>query len=201
MYQPRFWFLAMMVCYTVAARLTPYVLSRFGMDIDPATTTYPWNFSPLMAICLFSAAHFKAREWAFIVPLGSLLVSDLGVWALTGRLDWAFYPNQALVYGCFALTICLGMWLRHRRSATAIAGTGLVGETVFFLVTNFGVWWFYNTYEPTWHGLMTCYVAASPFFKHSLLSTAIFLPILFSPLAIRQMEEPISLRPAPVVVK
>ena len=188
MFQPRPWFLAAMVLYTISMRLTPYVLSHFGLNIDPETTIYPWNFSPLMAICLYGAAHFKSRHWAFLVPLGSLFISDLGIWALTGRLDWAFYPNQIFVYACFALSIGTGMWLRGKRSVLKVGGTALLAESVFFLVTNFGVWALGTTYAHTPEGLMVCYVAAIPFFGRSLMSTAMFTSLLFSPLAVVERE-------------
>ena len=46
---------------------------------------------------------------------------------------------------------------------------------MFFLVTNFGVWWLGNTYPATLSGLGTCYIAAIPFFGRSLLSTSVYI--------------------------
>lgn len=188
MFQPRPWFLAAMVLYTISMRLAPYVLSHLGMDIDPATTIYPWNFSPMMAVCLYGAAHFTDRRWAFIVPIGSLLLSDLGIWALTGNIHYAFYSGQFFTYGCFAIAIGTGLWLRGKRSVARIGGTALLAESVFFLVTNFGVWALWTTYPHTPGGLLACYIAAIPFFGRSLFSTAMFTTLLFSPLAVVERE-------------
>lgn len=192
MLQPRLSFLMGLLLYTVSVRLLPYILSLFGMSIDPSTTWYPWNFSPLPAICLFGAAHFADRRWSYLVPLGALLLGDLGIWALTGRADWAFYPNQPIVYGCFAFTITLGFFLRRHRSVLAIGGTGLLASTVFFIVTNFGVWALGNgiRYPHNLAGLIDCYVMAIPFFRNSLISMAVFSTVLFSRVALAVSEQP-----------
>lgn len=197
MFQPRFWFLTTMVVYTVAARITPYVLHLRGLSIDPETTIYPWNFSPLTALCLFGAAHFADRRWSYAVPLGALLLSDLAIGLLMGDVRFGFYPGQPFVYGGFAITITLGMWLRRHHSVASIAGTGLLAETIFFLVTNFGMWAFGNTYSHDWIGLTACHVAAIPFFGRSLLSTALFSSVLFSRVAVRRTSYAPALVPAP----
>jgi len=205
MFQPRPRFIALMVVYTVLARLTPWILWKNGMDIDPETTVYPWNFSPLMAICLYGAANYKNRQWAFLIPLGALFLSDLGILAITEKLSWAFYPSQVFVYGCFALSIGMGMLLRKQRSALKITGTALVSEVIFFIVTNFGVWAFGSFYTPNAAGLVLCYTAAIPFFKLSLISTAVFTTLMFSPLGVKQeilvsAPEADGLQPVPVPV-
>lgn len=184
--QPRLSLLTGLLGVAVLVRLLPYVLSHFGLSIDPETTVYPWNFSPLPAICLFGGAVFAIRRWAFIIPLAAWLAGDLGIWALTGRADWAFYPSQPLVYGCVALTVWMGFFLRSRRSVPAVAGTGLAASIMFFVVTNFGVWALGDggLYPHTWPGLTACYVAALPFFRNYLISMWLFSAILFSPLAV-----------------
>ena len=91
------------------------------------------------------------------------------------------------------------MLLRRRRSWLRIAGAGLASAVVFFLVSNFGVWATGGgTYYPhNAAGLIDCYVQAIPFFRNTLVSMAIFLPLLFSPLALRHMQSarPIEDRP------
>ncbi len=196
MIQPRFWFLAALLVYSILMRLFPYILFQFGMNIDPETTIYPWNFSPILAICMFGGAIFTDRRWAYAVPFIAFLIGDLGIWALTGRLDWAFYPNQPVVYGSIALMVSLGLLLRKRRSVPSIAGTGLAGACAFYLITNFGVWVFGNgtMYPSNFAGLMECYSMAIPFFRNSLISMAVFLPLLFSPVALVQRDSAAGMR-------
>lgn len=191
MLQPRPGLLGGLLAVSVLMRLLPYILYHFGLNIDPGTTTYPWNFSPLPAICLFGAAYLPRKSWAYFVPLGAFLLGDLGIWALTGRFDWAFYPVQPLVYGCIALKVTMGFLLRKHRSVASIAATGLASETLFFLITNFGVWALGGgaTYPTSAEGLLACYVAAIPFFRNSLIALAVFCPLLFSPLAVMERSE------------
>ncbi len=201
MIQPRFWFLTTLLLYSVAMRLLPYILFCFGMDIDPETTVYPWNFSPLLAICLFGGAFFSDRRWAFSIPFAAFLLSDLGILALTGRLDWVLYSTQPIVYACIALTVSMGFLLRNRRSVLAIAGIGLLASTSFFLITNFGVWALGGgfSYSRNLAGLVECYYMAIPFFRNSLISMVVFLPVLFSPLALRQRDS-VTLRSSHAIV-
>ena len=199
MLQPRPAVLGGLLALCVAMRLTPWVLSHFGLSIDPATTTYPWNFSPFLAVSLFGGAHLAHRRWSFAVPLGAFLLGDLGIWALTGRLDYAFYPGQIFVYGSVALTVTLGLTLRKRQSAMAIGGAGLLSACLFFVITNFGVWVVGDgiRYPLNIAGLTECYVLAIPFFRNSLIAMALFCPLLFSSLALRWTET--ELQPARVV--
>ncbi len=190
MFRPRPWFLISIIVYMVAMRIAPYVLQKFGMSIDPSTTIYPWNFSPLTALCLFGAAYYSKRGMSYLVPLAALAISDVLIGLLAGSMAFAIHPTTPLVYGSFALTVTLGMWLRSRRSILRVASTGLAAETIFFLVTNFGVWAFQKTYPPDAAGLLTCYIAALPFFGRSLASTWFFSGLFFSRLAVSESPLP-----------
>lgn len=186
---------ALIFGYTLLVRLLPYVLHRFGMQLDPGVSYYPWNFSPAFAVCLFSGAFCTDRRLSGILPLATFLVSDLGIWALTGRVEWAFYPWQFAVYLCLLFCTALGYLLRENRSVLRIAGTGFVGCVVFFVGTNFAVWALGTTYLRTPGGLVECYVAAIPYFRNSLLGTAFFGATLFSPLCIREITLSKMVRP------
>ena len=182
MMKPRPLVLLVLLALSVAARLLPYALSAFGVPIDPANTIYPWNFSPILPICLFGGAVYANRRLAYAIPFTTFLVGDLGIWALTGRLDWAFYAHQPVVYLSVALVATMGFLVRGRRSWQGIAGAGLLSSILFFVLTNFGVWAFSDgtVYPHTASGLAACYVRAIPFFRNSLISMVLFLPLLFS---------------------
>ena len=212
MIQPRFGLIAGLFVYALIMRLIPYWLYRFphtlefvGIEINPQTLmnpesmVFPWNFSPLAAMCLFGAACFTNRSWAFFLPLGVHIVSDFGIWALSGQLAWGFGPGAWLALGCLALTVTMGFYLRNNRSILAIGGTGLLSAVMFFLITNFGVWALGGgvLYPKTLTGLVECYTMALPFFRNSLISMTIFLPVLFSRFALVEIKLP-SLEPVPV---
>jgi hypothetical protein len=136
---------------------------------------HPPNMTSIAAIALFGGAMFADRRLAFIVPLGALFLSDLVL---------GFHDQMALVYGCFALIVCIGLWLQQHRSMPAIAGAALAGSILFFAVTNFGVWAFDAMYPRTLTGLIACYTAALPFFRNTLEGDLLYTLVLFGGFAL-----------------
>ena len=123
----------------------------------------------------------------YLVPLATYLLGDIGIWLVTGRADWALYAGQPVVYLAVALVATCGFLLRGKRSWGRLAGSGLVAALGFFIVTNLAVWATGGglRYPMNLAGLIDCYVQAIPFFRNSLVSMAVFLPLLFSPVALR----------------
>ena len=195
MLRPRPVTVAMLVLVAVGFRLIPYLLHQLGVSVDPANTVYPWNFSPILPLCIFGAAVFAKRTVAYLAPLAIYLAGDLGIWALTGRADWAFYAEQPITYLSVALVVSCGFIARFQHSWGRIAAAGLGSAIVFFIVSNFGVWAFGATYPKTWAGLAECYVMAIPFLRNTLISMGVFLPLLFSRLALRS-PAPLAAAPA-----
>ena len=54
----------------------------------------------------------------------------------------------------------------------------LFGASIFFLITNLGVWLSGGLYEFTLGGLITCFTLALPFFGYTAISTVIFSAII-----------------------
>lgn len=160
--KPRFWLMAGLVFGAAALRLLPH----------------PPNFTPIAAIALFGGAHFERKRWAFAVPLAAMLLSDSVLAVLEG---WGFHPTLPVVYGTFALIVCLGFLLRKRRTATlAVGGAALASATIFYLTTNFAHWAMTGMYSKTLTGLATCYIAAIPFFGPTLAGDLFYSALLFS---------------------
>ena len=59
----------------------------------------------------------------------------------------------------------------------------MVPATAFYLVTNFVVWSFKSSYEPTLAGLATCYTAALPFYRAMLAGDLFYLGMMLACLA------------------
>jgi len=134
---------------------------------------HAWNFTPVEAMALFGGAYFASRWAAFAVPLVALFISDLFL---------GFYGLMPVVYGCVAVSVLLGMWLRGKVSVLRVGAAGLAGAVVFFLVTNFAVWAIASPlgdHPACSIGLAECYVAGLPFFRAQLLGTAVWSLILF----------------------
>lgn len=151
---------------------------------------HPLNFAPIGAIALFAGAHFANKRAAFVVPLVALLIGDL----ITG-----LHILMPFVYGCFALNVVLGFWIKQQKSTTRILTATLFGAVVFFIVTNFGSWLAYNTFPRTTPGLIACYAAGVPFFINSLLGDLFYTAVLFGGLAFAEARIP-TLRRAEVTL-
>ena len=150
-----------MILAATAARLIPH----------------PPNFSPIAAMALFGGAAFADKRAAFLMPLAGLFLSDLVL---------GFYTITPVVYGSFAVIVCLGLWVRRRRSDGRIAGAAVMGGPLFFVITNFAVWAMGHLYPQTLAGLVACYVAAIPFFQNTLLSNLFYSALLFGGLALAE---------------
>jgi hypothetical protein len=154
------------------AAITCLILIAAASRVIP----HPPNFTPVTAIALFGGAYFTRKWLAFFVPLSSLFLSNL----ILG------YAGSYVMYASFALIVSVGFLLRRRRTAKAIAAAALASSVLFFLLTNFGVWFFDSMYPKTGAGLILCYTAAIPFFKNTLLGNAIYTVILFGGFAAAQ---------------
>jgi len=126
------------------------------------------NFSPLIAVALFSGVYFK-NKFSFIIPLSIYVVSDL----ILGISDMAIF-----CWGSIVIIHFLGVLLRKRLSFGNTFLFSLLSSSLFFLITNFGVW-LVGWYPPTLEGFLQCYLMALPFFRISLLSTLFYVGILF----------------------
>ncbi len=173
MLNPRFLALTSIVFAGVLARLMPH----------------PPNFTPIAATALFGGAYFASRKAAFLVPLIAMYLSDLFLGFFVYDFGW-FNGQMPFVYVSFAVTVSLGMLIRHRRSPLRVGGAALAGSIVFFIVSNFGVWAVGTFYPKTVEGLVTCYVAAIPFFRNTLAGDFAFTALLFGGFALAERSIP-----------
>ena len=159
MFKPRNEALLAMILAAAMSRLIPH----------------PFNFTPIGALALFGGAQFADKRAAILVPLAALFLSDLVI---------GLYPHMEWVYLNFALTACLGFWLRRRRSMWRITAASLAASVLFFVVTDFGEWLNGALYAKSLTGLLACYVAAIPFFPNSLLGDGFYTLTLFGGFAL-----------------
>jgi hypothetical protein len=144
---------------------------------------HPPNVTPIVAIALFGGACLRNKKLAFLLPLAAMLLSDLALgFAIYGGniLRW----SQLVVYACIAAIAGIGFLLQDRRSVARVVSAGLASSILFFIVTNFAVWAGDSLYPKNWSGLVTCYTAAIPFFRNSILGDAFFGVLLFGGFAL-----------------
>ncbi|MBI4426789.1 MAG: hypothetical protein HY567_04385 [Candidatus Kerfeldbacteria bacterium] len=138
---------------------------------DAGLISLPPNVAPIAALALFGGVYLP-RRLAFAVPLAAMLLADV----LIGFYELGI---MASVYGSFAVSGLIGLWLRtHKRVGPILTGT-VIGSMVFFLVTNAAVWAFAALYPKTIAGLLAAYVAGLPFFRNTVLGDLAFTGLLF----------------------
>ncbi len=150
-----------------------YVLAAVVLRLIP----HPWNLTPMGAMFLFSGSTFARKRDSLLVPLGALLISDFAVihFLYQGRFAW-FSP---FTWAGFLVVGLIGWTLREKRTVGRIAAASLGGSVAFFLISNFGVWLQWTLYPPTFDGLIACYAAALPFFRHTVLGDLAYTAAMF----------------------
>jgi hypothetical protein len=148
----RLWIAMVVLC--AAARLLPH----------------PWNFTPLMAIGLFSGYQASKAATGILVTLSALALSD----AVLG-----FHSGFWFVYAAALVAVLFGRITRNRGGAGAIAAAALGSSLSFFLITNFMVWATSGMYPISLTGLSACFTAAIPFYQNQFVGDAVYTLALF----------------------
>jgi len=143
---------------------------------------HPSNFTPIGALALFAGAHFDDKRWAFIAPLAAIFLSDILI---------GFHSGMPIIYTAFAAIVCMGFLLKQKKTALRVTGASLAAATFFFVVSNFAVWAIDGLYPMTFQGLVTCYVAAIPFFANTLGGNLFYSAVLFGGFALAERKVPI----------
>jgi len=140
---------------------------------------YPPNFTPIAAISLFAGYYFKSK-WVFILPLSILLISDVFI---------GFYDFKIMfaVYLCFAIIPFLGFLIKGKNKAGKTILASLSGSVLFFVITNFAVWFFGSWYSHDINGLTQCFTMAIPFFRNTLTGDLFFSGAVFGSFAFYQI--------------
>jgi hypothetical protein len=151
-----------------------YIFALFAVIIR--FVPHPWHFTPVAASLLFFGARGSKRQiWA---PVALFAISDL----LLNRYvyNYPFGADQLVVWVWYGAIVLLGTALRKTSKPLPIIGAALASSISFFLVSNFMVWVAGTMYPRTWAGLLTCFDAAVPFFRHTLESDLLFTGVMFA---------------------
>jgi hypothetical protein len=133
------------------------------------------NFSPVYGALLFGGAHLRKRDSVWF-PVVLLVASDVILTNLIYHLNIGWMELfQAAAFASIALA---GWWLRLRATVARFFLASFAGPTAFYLISNFGVWFGWQSYPRTWAGLVECYIAGIPYYGRSV-STLLFASVLF----------------------
>ncbi len=131
---------------------------------------HPPNFTPILALAIFGGAFLPNKKTALFLPIGAMFLSDLFI---------GFHSQIFAVYGSIILLSYLGN-IMEKKNIRNLAITGISGSLIFFIITNFSVWLGGKLYPLNVDGLIQCYIMAIPFFHNTLISTFVFLAVLFT---------------------
>jgi len=150
----------------------------------------PQNFSAAYAIA-FCAGVFFTGSMAWWLPLGTLLLTDVGLncyyYFSLGYDVWdlPLLQYQGFNYLAYAALIFLGRRFKPQASFAALLGGGILGALLFYLITNTASW-FFNPfgnpeYSKTFLGWLTALTKGTggwpqtwEFFRNTLLSGGLF---------------------------
>jgi hypothetical protein len=137
---------------------------------------HPFAFTPVGAALLFFGARGPRRQlW---VPLVLLAASDVVLTTMIYRYPFSW--DHSVTWAWYAGMLWLGTNLKQNAGAVRILGSALSGSISFFLVSNFAVWAAWDMYPRTVTGLLTCYDAGIPFFRHAVAGDLLFTATMFA---------------------
>lgn len=142
---------------------------------------FPPNFAPVAGLALFAGYFFRSRIVAIAVPICIMVISD----AFIGTYAWW---QMAIVYTMLALPVTMrGLLRKHfsfsgkakgefAKSLAGVLGCSVIASLLFFVVTNATC---LGWYEPTFAGVVKCYMQALPFFTYTLAGDVTFAMLTF----------------------
>ena len=149
-----------------------FVLLAIAVRIDPH---HMMAFTPVGAALLY----FGARGSRKLVWLPLTLLAATDVYLTLFQYHYSFTVDHYVTWAWYAGILMLGMLLRRNAGALQVFGASLATAFSFFLVSNFAVWAVWPDYPKNFAGLMECYVAGLPFFRHDLVGDVLFTAVFF----------------------
>ena len=129
---------------------------------------HPYNFSPMLAVGIFSGFYFRQFYLGLFIVIFSMFIGDLFL---------GFHSTMFFTYISLAVAVLIGLYVKHFKFSE-ILFSGLASSVCFFTITNFGAWLTLEMYEKNFEGLLQSYVMAIPFFHNTLISTFVYLFVL-----------------------
>jgi hypothetical protein len=125
---------------------------------------HPPNFTSLIALSFYIPLIFGVK---FIpILIFCFVVSDF------------FIGFHSITFFTWGSVLIIGLITNFFRNNIFLRLIGVVSASlIFFIFSNFGVW-VLGSYGYSYEGLITCYIAAIPFYTNTLLSTIIYSVII-----------------------
>ena len=121
---------------------------------------HPPNFTPVIAMAFYLPIFFGM--WCIPFLLLAFAITDFFI---------GFHSLLVWTWGSLAL---ISLISKFSNSILSRLFLSFVGAVIFYIISNFGVWFSGSLYQYSIEGLIQCYIMALPFFTNTLLSTIIF---------------------------
>ena len=136
------------------------LLSSIGALIFFRFLPHPPNFTPVIAMAFYLPIFFGM--WCIPFVLLAFAITDFFI---------GFHSLLVWTWGGLAL---ISLISKFSNSILSRLFLSFVGAVIFYIISNFGVWFSGSLYQHSIEGLIQCYIMALPFFTNTLLSTIIF---------------------------
>lgn len=121
---------------------------------------HPPNFTPVIAMAFYLPIFFGM--WCIPFLLLAFAITDFFI---------GFHSLLVWTWGSLAL---ISLTSKFSNSILSRLFLSFVGAIIFYIISNFGVWFSGSLYQHSIEGLIQCYIMALPFFTNTLFSTIIF---------------------------
>ncbi len=146
------------------------ITSLFILLIASRLITEIPNFTPTIALVMFAGYLIKNRYLAILVILLSQIISDLFI---------GIYGSMVFVYTAYIAIATLMPMIVKSFNIKSMLIASFISPTIFYIISNFGVWITGTMYPMSVAGLVSCYIAGIPFFDESLISTILFTVTIY----------------------
>tara|TARA_B100001996_G_scaffold287623_1_gene227872 strand:- start:77 stop:604 length:528 start_codon:yes stop_codon:yes gene_type:complete len=126
---------------------------------------HPPNFTPILGMAVFAGAVFDRKIFSFLIPLLSMILSDLFL---------GLHGSMLIIYFAICINVVIGIYFINKISYLKICFSLVFGSLVFFIITNFNVWLSSGMYLYSLEGLIACYTMALPFLQSTIISTVLY---------------------------
>tara|TARA_Y100001980_G_C14542060_1_gene320278 strand:- start:1618 stop:2160 length:543 start_codon:yes stop_codon:yes gene_type:complete len=147
------------------------------------------QYTPVFAVLILTAMTFDKKY--MYIPFVGIFASDLLLEYFNYyQFNYLFSSLFFLNYGTFFIIYLLMKLFNKKDNLSSIGINILFAPTLFFIISNFIVWLTAGgAYPYTFAGLLYCYEMGIPFYRHHLISTMIFTPILFAPSLLYKLKQ------------
>ncbi len=152
------------------SKINPFFIFIIIILVFSRIIPHPPNFTPIIASAVLVNYFVRNNIFSLIILFGSMIISDL----IIGLHDGIY-----IVYFSLLLIFYISNIFFKKLDIKNILINSIISSSIFFLITNFGVWLNGNMYEKSLNGLINCYTLALPFFNNTIASTIFYLTSIY----------------------